>query len=203
MRVRLSPSALVELNNTNMISATELKNGVAFLHYGKPFQVVKYNLIKMGRGGAVVKVMAKNLEDGSNQEISYSSNVNVEEANFTKRSLQFLYKDAINAVFMDPRSFEQIEIPLSVLGDQVLFVKEGMESVVFFWDDKPLSIDVPPKVSLVVKETDPGIKGNSASNFMKSATMENGLNVKVPLFVKIGDKINVDTRTWEYLDRAK
>ena len=186
-----------------MISATELKNGVAFLHYGKPFQVVKYNLIKMGRGGAVVKVMAKNLEDGSNQEISYSSNVNVEEANFTKRSLQFLYKDAVNAVFMDPRSFEQIEIPLSVLGDQVLFVKEGMESVVFFWDDKALSIDVPPKVSLVVKETDPGIKGNSASNFMKSAPMENGLNVKVPLFVKIGDKINVDTRTWEYLDRAK
>jgi elongation factor P len=104
---------------------------------------------------------------------------------------------------MDPRSFDQIEIPLSVLGDQVLFVKEGMESNIFFWDDKPLSIDVPPKVSLIVKETDPGVKGNSASNFMKSATMENGLKIKVPLFIEQGEKINVDTRTWEYLDRAK
>ncbi len=186
-----------------MISATELKNGIAFLHYGKPFQVVKYSLIKMGRGGAVVKVMARNLEDGSNQEISYSSNVTVEEANTTKRSLQYLYKDAVNAVFMDPRSFEQVEIPLSVLGDQILFVKEGAESVILFWDDKALSVDIPPKVILSVKETDPGIKGNSASNFMKSATLENGLNIKVPLFIKEGEKIKVDTRTWEYIERAK
>ncbi len=192
-----------------MISATELKNGVAFLHYGKPFQVVKYSLIKMGRGGAVVKVMARNLEDGSNQEISYSSNVTVEEANTTKRSLQYLYKDAVNAVFMDPRSFEQVEIPLAVLGDQILFVKEGAESVILFWDPSTgsgpvaLSVDIPPKVTLTVKETDPGIKGNSASNFMKSATLENGLNVKVPLFIKEGEQIKIDTRTWEYIERAK
>ncbi len=186
-----------------MISSTELKNGVAFLHYGKPFQVVKYSLIKMGRGGAVVKVMARNLEDGSNQEISFSSNVNVDEANTTKRSLQFLYKDAINAVFMDPRSFEQIEIPLEVLGDQILFVKEGAESTILFWDDKALSVDIPPKVILEVAETDPGIKGNSASNFMKSATLENGLKIKVPLFIEKGEKIKVDTRSWEYIERAK
>ncbi|HTK03414.1 MAG TPA: elongation factor P [Alphaproteobacteria bacterium] len=186
-----------------MISSTELKNGVAFIHYGKPFQVVKYSLIKMGRGGAVVKVMARNLEDGSNQEISFSSNVNVDEANTTKRSLQYLYKDQTNAVFMDPRSFEQIEIPLEVLGDQILFVKEGAESVVLFWEDKALSVDIPPKVILAVKETDPGIKGNSASNFMKSATLENGLNIKVPLFIKEGEKIKVDTRTWQYIERAK
>jgi len=157
----------------------------------------------MGRGGAVVKVVAKNLEDGGNQEISYSSNVSVEEANTTKRQLQYLYKDAVNAVFMDPRSFEQVEIPLKVLGEQMLFVKEGAESTVLFWDEKALSIDIPPKVVLTVKETDPGVKGNSASNFLKSATLENGLKVKVPLFINAGEKIRVDTRTWDYIERAK
>ncbi len=185
------------------MNSTDLKNGATFLHYGHPYQVVKYSLIKMGRGGAVVKVVAKNLEDGGNQEISYSSNVSVEEANTTKRQLQYLYKDAVNAVFMDPRSFEQVEIPLKVLGEQMLFVKEGAESTVLFWDEKALSIDIPPKVVLTVKETDPGVKGNSASNFLKSATLENGLKVKVPLFINAGEKIRVDTRTWDYIERAK
>jgi len=193
------------------MNATDLKNGETFLHYGKPYQVVKYSLIKMGRGGAVVKVVAKNLETGGNQEISYSSNGTVEPANTTKRSLQYLYKDAVNAVFMDPRSFEQIEVPLKVLGDQMLFVKEGAESTVLFWsfgsaqdkEDRPLSVEIPPKVVLEVKETDPGVKGNSASNFLKSATLENGLKVKVPLFINAGEKIRVDTRTWDYIERAK
>ncbi len=185
------------------MNSTDLKNGETFLHFGKPYQVVKYSLIKMGRGGAVVKVIAKNLEDGGNQEISYSSNASVEEANTTKRQLQYLYKDAVNAIFMDPKSFEQVEIPLKVLGDQMLFVKEGSASTVLFWEDKALSIDIPPKVTLTVIETDPGVKGNSASNFLKSAVLENGLKVKVPLFIDAGEKIRVDTRTWDYIERAK
>ncbi len=186
-----------------MIGSTDLKNGVTFLHYGKPYQVTKYSLIKMGRGGAVVKILARNLLSGSNEEISYSSNVSVEEANTFKRSLQYLYKDAVNAFFMDPRSFEQIEIPLKVLGDQILFVKEGSDASVLFWDEQALSIDIPPKVALTVAETDPGVKGNSASNVFKSATLENGLTVKVPLFIDKGEKITIDTRTWEYIERAK
>jgi elongation factor P len=101
-----------------MIGSTDLKNGVTFLHYGKPYQVTKYSLIKMGRGGAVVKILARNMLSGSNEEISFSSNVTVEDANTFKRSLQYLYKDTVNAFFMDPRSFEQIEIPLKVLGDR-------------------------------------------------------------------------------------
>src|SRR5688572_12936856 len=104
-----------------MIGSTELKNGTTFLHYGRPYQVTKYTLIKMGRGGAVVKILARNMLTGSNEEISFSSNVSVDEANTFKRSLQYLYKDAVNAFFMDPRTFEQIEIPLKVLGDQILF----------------------------------------------------------------------------------
>ncbi len=185
------------------MTATDLKNGTTFLHYGRPYQVTKYSLIKMGRGGAVVKVMAKNLETGSTEEISYSSNASVEEADTEKRALQYLYKDATTAYFMDPRSFEQIAVPLKILEDQILYIKEGETSTVFFWGEKALSVDIPPKVVLTVAETDPGVKGNSASNIYKSAVLENGLKAKVPLFVNQGDKIRIDTRTGEYIERAK
>jgi len=126
-----------------MINATELKNGVAFLHYGKPYQVVKYSLIKMGRGGAIVKVNARNLENGSIVEISYSSNNSVDEANTQKKSLQYLYKDTTTAYFMDPTSFEQIEIPLEVLGNQISYIREGENVSVFFWENKALSVELP------------------------------------------------------------
>lgn len=191
-----------------MIRATDLKNGTTFLHYGKPYQVIKYSLIKMGRGGAVVKVNARNLESGSVTEMSYSSNNTVEEADVSKRKLQYLYKDAQSAVFMDGVSFEQVEIPLKVLGDDILYCKEGEPLDVLFWSlgearDKALSVVLPPKVNLKVVETDPGVRGNSASNIYKPAVLENGLTVKVPLFIKVNDEVRVDTRTGEYVERVK
>ncbi|HJX59506.1 MAG TPA: elongation factor P [Patescibacteria group bacterium] len=197
MKVRLLSSALTMLN------ATELKNGTAFLHYGKPFQVIKYSLIKMGRGGAVVKVTARNLETGSIEEISYSSNVAVDEVNTAKRQLQFLYKDATNAVFIDPKTYEQVEVLLKIVGDSLVYLKEGQLATVLFWDEKPLSVELTPKVELTVSECDPGVKGNSATNIYKPAVLENGLQAKVPLFINVGDKIRVDTRTGEYLERVR
>lgn len=194
-----------------MIKATDLKNGTTFLHYGKPYQVIKYTLIKMGRGGAVVRVNARNLESGSIKEITYSSNNSVDEANTFKKKLQYLYKDSLNAIFMDPGSFEQTEIPLKVLGDDINYCKEGENVDILFWsfgeaqdkDQKALSVALAPKVNLKVVETDPGVKGNSASNIYKPAVLANGLTVKVPLFIKAGDEIRVDTRTGEYVERVK
>jgi elongation factor P len=194
-----------------MLSATDLKNGTAFIYYGKPYQVIKYSLIKMGRGGAVVKVLARNLETGSIEDKSFSSNITFDEANTFKRKLQYLYKDAVNAVFMDPKNYEQIEIPLSVLGEQTAFLKEGENIDILFWsfgdaqdkEDKALSIELPPKVELTVAEADPGVKGNSANNLYKPAVLENGLKIRVPLFINPGDKIRVDTRTGEYIERVK
>jgi elongation factor P len=104
---------------------------------------------------------------------------------------------------MDPKTYEQVEIPLTVLGDQILYVKEGGSASVLFWDDKALSVDLPPKASFKVKETDPGVKGNSATNIYKQAVLENGLKLKVPLFINIGDNVVVDSRTGEYVERAK
>jgi elongation factor P len=186
-----------------MINATDLKNGTAFQQYGKPYQVIKYTLIKMGRGGAVVRVQVRNLETGGVEEKTFSSNVSVDESNTYKKMLQYLYKDATNAFFMDMKTFEQIEIPISVLGDSMLFLKEGENANVLFWDEKALSIELPPKVILAVAECDPGVKGNSATNLYKPATLENGLNIKVPLFIKVGEKIVVDTRDSSYIERAK
>lgn len=197
MWVRLPPPALI------MINVTDLKGGTAFLHYGKPFQVIKYNLIKMGRGSATVRVTARNLSTGGMEDISYQSNAAVEEASTEKRKLQYLYKDVVTAYFMDPISFEQVEIPRTILGDQIAYIKDGSDVTVLFWEDTALSVDLPPKVVLTVTECDPGVKGNSASNIFKSAVLENGLNVKVPLFIMVGEKIRVDTRSGEYIERAK
>lgn len=191
------------------INVTDLKGGVAFLHYGKPYQVVKYNLIKLGRGSATVRVTARNLETGGTEEIAYQSNTNVEEASTNKRKLQYLYKDGTTAYFMDSVTFEQVEIPLAVLESQISYIKEGEQVTILFWEDPTtssglvaLSVDLPPKVVLKVIETDPGVKGNSASNIYKPAVLENGLKTKVPLFIKTGELIRVDTRTGDYVERA-
>lgn len=185
------------------INATDLKNGTAFLYEGKPFRVNKYELIKMGRGGATVRVSCVNLESGANVEHAFSSNLSFPTVDLTKKPLQYLYHDQKFATFMNPKNFDQVEVPISVLGDSLTFVKEGETANVLFWDDRALSIELPPKVVLKVAETDPGVKGNSVSNLYKPAVMENGLKIKVPLFINKGDSVRVDTRTSSYIERAK
>ena len=186
-----------------MINATNLRNGATFLYNGKPYKVIKYTHQKIGRGGATVKVKVRNLISGSVEEHSFSAEVTFEEADINKRKLQFLYFDEKNAVFMDPKTYEQEEIPLSVLEKQKMFLKEGQEMDILFWEDRPLLVDIPPKITLEVKETDPGVKGNSATNIYKPAVLENDYKLKVPLFIKVGDKIRLDTRTGEYVERVR
>ncbi len=157
----------------------------------------------MGRGGATVRLDVKNLENGNNEHISYSSNIKVDEVNTRKRSLQYLYNDGSTASFMDPQSFDQVEIPVSVIETELPYIKEGDTASILFWEEKPLSIDIAPKVVLTVTKTDPGVKGNTVSNIYKPATLENGLEVKVPLFINEGERIRVDTRTGSYIERAQ
>ncbi len=186
-----------------MINATDLKNGTTFLDKGKPYKVLKYTHVKVGRGGATVRVSARNLESGGVEEKTFSSNIKVEDVRTSKRQLQFLYSDPKVATFMDPKTYEQIEIPLKVLEGELPFIKEGETVSVLFWDERPLSIEIQPKVTLAVIETAPGVKGNSATNIYKQATLENGLKVKIPLFINTGEKVIIDTRDGEYVERAK
>jgi len=185
------------------INATSLKAGIAFLYEDKPFKVTKYQLIKMGRGGATVRVNCVNLENGANVEHAFSSNLSFELITLSKRKLQYLYKDDKTVYFMNNENYEQIEVPIAILGTDVNFIKEGGECDILFWGDRAMSVDLPPKINLKVIDCDPGVKGNTASNYLKSATMENGLMVKVPLFIKVGETIRVDTRSGDYVERAK
>lgn len=190
---------------------TDLRAGTTFLLDGQPWLVLKYEHIKMGRGGATIKVKTRNLVTGSVVDKKFSSGSTVEPVLTSKRKLQFLYSDANNAVFMDTGTYEQVEMQRTALGPQLDFLKEGVEVDVLFCSfdgaqdkgDRPLLIELPAKVVLTVSEAEPGVKGDSASNMYKQAVLENGFKIKVPLFVNKGNKVAVDTRTGEYVERVK
>lgn len=185
-----------------MILATDLKAGRTFLLDKTPYKVLKYSHHKIARGGGTVRVSVKDLHTGTSMEKTFQSTAKFEEILTVKKPLQFLYTDAENAFLLDPQTYEQVEIPLGILGEDIVYVKEGENTNILFWEDIPLSIEIPPKVTLSVLETAPGVKGNSATNIYKPATLENGITVRVPLFIKAGDKIRVDTRTGEYVERV-
>lgn len=186
-----------------MIEATALKNGTTFLINNNPYKVIKYTHSKIARGGGTVKLSVRNLETGVLERKTFNSNAKVDEITTIKRSLQYLFTDANDATFMDASNFSQVEIPIEIIKNEIKFIKEGESVDVLFWDEKPLSIEIAPKITLIVTDTSPGIKGNSATNVFKGAILENSLEVKVPLFIKIGDKVRVDTRTSKYVERAK
>src|ERR1035437_3561408 len=185
-----------------MIGVQELRAGIIYEENGNLLQVLSYEHIKMGRGSANIKVKVKNLRRGSTTEKSFINTAKVNDVSVLKRDHQYLYKDGDSAYFMNPQTFEQITVPMNVIeGDQ--FLKESETYSISFLGDEPLSITLPPKVVLEVTETAPGVKGNSATNVFKDATLENGLTVKVPPFIKTGDKVRVDTRTGAYTEKAQ
>jgi elongation factor P len=185
-----------------MIPVTDLRKGATFQIDGMPYKVLEYNHIKMGRGGATIRVITRNLKTGAVETKSFNNGSSFERITTAKRKLQYLYSDGTNAAFMDPRTYDQQEISLQILGSDIAYLQEGQEIDVMFWDDQALGVELPPNVVLKVAEADPGVKGNSATNIYKQVKMENGLIVKAPLFIKPGDKLRVDTRTGEYVERA-
>lgn len=184
-----------------MISVNELRNGQIYEDDGQLLVVLNFEHIKMGRGSANIKVKVKNLRTGSTTEKSFINTAKVQDVQVLKREMQYLYKDDVGVYFMDPTSFEQITVPSEVISG-VQFLKEGQSYPISFYKDEPLDVVLPPKVELKVDDTAPGVKGNSASNVFKDATLENGSVVKVPLFINVGDKVRVDTRTGAYTERA-
>lgn len=185
-----------------MIVVTELRAGTIFEESGNLLQVISYEHIKMGRGSANIKVKVKNLRSGTTIEKSFINGAKVNDVQVFKRDLQYLYKDSDNVYFMNPQTFEQIGIPLKLLGNDVYYLKEGDSFNISFLGDEALSVNLPPKMVFVVTETAPGVKGNSATNVFKDAVLENGLTAKVPLFIKTGDKVRIDTRTGAYTEKA-
>jgi len=185
-----------------MIDVNKLKVGVTFTEDDIPYKVMKYDFTKMGRGNATIKVKAKNLFSGSITTKGFISGNIVEDISLDKKHLQYLYKDDDKAYFMDPVSFEQYEIPMTVLGDDVKYLVEGEKVWVLFWGDKILGVELAASVVMEIVESEPGARGNTVSNVLKPAKTASGLTVMVPLFINVGDKIKINTETGQYTARA-
>ena len=184
-----------------MISVTELRAGAIYEDAGELLQVMTYEHIKVGRGSANIKVKVRNLRSGASVEKSYIRGAMVRDVHVQNKEMQYLYKDDQEATFMDPNTFEQLVIPLKQIpGNE--FLLEGSNAMIQFYQDEPLGLQLPPKVTLKVIQTDPGVKGNSASNVYKDAVLENGVKSRVPLFIDEGDSVVIDTRDGSYTKRA-
>jgi len=186
-----------------MLNAGQLKNNTCFLYQKEPYKVLEYKHTHLSRRGADIKVKARSLKTGNILRLNFGSNDRFEEVEVEKKKLQFLYKQEGIYFFMEPESFEQIEVGGKLIGDLGKFLKEGELVNVLFWQDEAFDLDMPASTVVEISECDPGVKGNSATNIFKSALTKNGLKIKVPLFIKPGDKVKVDTRSGEYLERAK
>ncbi|OGH42263.1 MAG: elongation factor P [Candidatus Levybacteria bacterium RIFCSPLOWO2_02_FULL_36_8b] len=184
-----------------MIPVTALRPGVTFEEHGDIFEVLTYNNMHLRKTSSVVQVKIRNLKNGATTEKTFGSNGDVNPVKIEKKVLQYLYKDPDDCYFMDTQTFEQISVPSENLTGRE-YLKEGENVTISFNKDEALSMILPPKVKLKVKDTNPGVKGNSATSVLKDATLENGLTTKVPLFINIGDEIIVDTRDGSYTARA-
>lgn len=185
-----------------MLNISDLKIGTKFLFNGAPYVVTYSEHSKQGRAGAVLRCKMKNLLTGGSMEHTFAGAEKVEEASLETKKAQFLYKDETNFYFMDPITFEQFELNKNQVGDSTNFLKDGEEVELLYFDGDPINIQLPIKMNFRVTYTEPGFKGNTATNVLKPATIETGAEVKVPIFIKEGDVIVVDTRSGEYVERA-
>ena len=186
-----------------MYSPTDLKKGRVISIDGKPYRVIDYQQKVMGRGGSIVNVRIKNLIDGSVLAKTYKGQEKIEPADVSNQNAQYLYSDNDKVHFMNPETFEQFEISLENAEDVPKYMTEGSEVVLQFFDGRVIAVDLPTSVPLAVTYTEDVVKGDTTSNVQKDATVETGINVKVPAFIKNGDLIKVDTRDGSYIERVK
>jgi elongation factor P len=186
-----------------MLNVNELRNGTFFREGKEIFQVITYEHIKMGRGSGTIKVKVKNIKTGSITEKGFITSARVDDANVEKRKAQFLYKEGDSYNFMDPQTYEQFPVAEEVLGDQAKYLKEGLDLNLIVYEDEALGIELPNSINYEISETGPEEKGNTVSNVFKEAVLDNGLIVKVPMFMSAGEKVKIDTRNGQYVERVK
>ena len=185
-----------------MVSAGDFKNGVTFEMEGNVFQVIEFQHVKPGKGAAFVRTKMKNVITGAVIERSFSPTDKFDSAFIERRDMQYSYSDGDLYYFMDMESFDMVPLNAEVLPDSFKFVKEEMMCKLCSFKGKVFSVEPPTFVELEVTDTDPGFAGNTATNTLKPATLETGAEIKVPLFIEVGEIIKIDTRTGEYLSRA-
>ena len=185
-----------------MVVAGDFKNGLTFEMDGKVMQVIEFQHVKPGKGAAFVRTKLRNVVTGGVIETSFSPTDKFENAYVERKDMQYLYSDGDLYYFMDLETYEQFPINGNILSDNFKFVKEEMVCKVVSYKGNVFSVEAPMFVELEVTDTEPGFKGNTAQGALKPATLETGAEIKVPLFINIGDVLKIDTRTGEYLSRA-
>jgi len=187
-----------------LLDTTYFRTGLKIELDGSPYSIVEFQHVKPGKGPAFVRTKLKNLLNGSVLEHTFRAGEKMGEPDIEEKKMQYLYKDGDSFIFMDNKSYEQISIPYETLGEnKANFLKENEEITALFYRGNPVNIDLPLFVMLKIVETDPGVRGDTAQGGTKPAKLETGGTVNVPFFLNEGDKIKIDTRTSEYLERVK
>jgi elongation factor P len=184
------------------ITTNDLKTGITLELDNGLFQVVEFQHVKPGKGGAFVRTKLRNVKTGNVFDRTFNAGVRVEQAIINREEMQFLYRDGDDYVFMNNQSYDQMHVAPVALGDAADYLVEGMTAQVAFFNGEIISVEIPASVELTVAETEPGVQGDRVSGARKPATLETGVVVQVPLFVETGDKIKVDTRSGEYVTRV-
>jgi len=182
---------------------SDIKKGLKVQIDGNPYSVIEFQFVKPGKGRAFTRTKLKNLMTGSVLERTFKSGEKLAPADVDYRNMQFLYKEGDMFVFMDTGNYEQVQIAPELIGENQFYLLESVQVDVMFVSGRPAGVQPPTFVELVVKNTEPGFKGDTSSNVQKPATMETGLEVSVPLFIEVGEKLKIDTRTGEYVERVK
>ena len=185
-----------------MLTINDLKIGTKITYNNEPYMVIFAQHSKLGRGGAILRTKLRNLINGTIIEKTFAGAEKLEEAELETKKAQYLYNDTINYHFMDSANFEQFGLSKNQLQEAIKFLKEGSKIDIIYFQEKPINVGLPIKITFEVTYTEPGFKGNTASAVTKPATLETGAQVQVPLFIKPGDKIVIDTRSGEYVERA-
>ncbi len=184
------------------VDTSSFRNGLKIELDGEPFTITYFQHVKPGKGGAFVRTKVKNLKTGRVLDRTFRSGEKVDEADVEDRSMQYLYHDGDSFIFMDNSSYDQVPFSKDQIGDAAKFLKENLEVDVLFWRGNPINIELPSFIEATVTQCDPGVKGDTASGATKPATIETGAVVQVPLFIKEGEVLRVDTRTGEYVERV-
>jgi len=185
------------------VSTNDLKNGMTLELDGTLFQVVEFQHVKPGKGGAFVRTKLRNLKTGSVVERTFNAGVKVGLAIVERKEMQYLYRDGEHFTFMDVESYEQLPVEAAVVGDVANYLAEGTSAQVAVHQGVAIGVELPASVALTVTQTQPGVKGDTRTNAMKPATLETGHVVQVPLFVEEGERVKVDTRSGAYMERVK
>ena len=185
-----------------MINSNDLKNGITIQADGNIYMVLDSQHVKPGKGAAIVKAKLKNLRTGSIAEKTFNAGVKVETAHISKKPMQFLYSMGDTYYFMNMQDYEQIELDKSTIGDDAKFLKENLEVEIIFFEGEMLGMNLPDKVVMKIVATEDAVKGNTSSSAMKNATLETGMVVQVPLFIKQDEEILVGTKDGKYVSRA-